>query len=262
MQDSPSRTAAKPLVTLGGPNEPAARRERLRVLLLGANVWVLGVLWPLLGSRSTSPTELVAGLLCPLPLLLGGTSSAAGSSLFLRSSLWLVAYPAAFAVAVAVRPEGLNQHLYGPLGLVLLWLSLCAYGASAVTATAGRAPELAAVHTALGTEPGDTPQRRRTPLQLGVIGMFFAGAGALCLVAPQWGGQSLLEQAWGDAAQSGGVLTAVVGAALGVATLAIYLSAALRAKREPEPHSDAPLRVAWFLFLALLGIVTYFVIQP
>jgi hypothetical protein len=232
------------------------------VLLLGANVWVLGVLWPLLGSRTTSPTELVVGLLCPLPLLLGGALSTAKGLRSLRSAVWLIVYPALLAVALASRPEALNQQLYGPFALVLLWLSLCAYGASAVTAALVRAPELAAVHTALGAAPRDAPQNARRPLQLALVVVCFAGAAALCLVAPRAGGLSALEQAWGDAALSGGVLTAVVGAALGVATLAIYLGSALRAKREPEPHTDAPLRVTWFLFLALLGIVTYFVIQP
>jgi hypothetical protein len=262
MQDSPSRTSAKPFGRFAAPNDPAARRERLRVLLLGANLWVLCVLWPLLGSRATSPTELLVGLLCPLPLLLGGVLSVPAGSQFLRSSCWLVVYPAVLALALAVRPESVNQHLYGSFGLILVWLSLCAYGAAAVTAAVTRAPELLAVHSTLGAEPGDAPRSGRTALQRGLIVVSFAGAAALCMVAPRWGGLPLLDRAAGDAALSAGVLTAVVGAALGIATIAVYLSSALRAKPKPEPRSDAPLRVTWFLFLALLGIITYFVIQP
>jgi hypothetical protein len=60
------------------------------------------------------------------------------------------------------------------------------------------------------------------------------------------------------------VLSAVIAAALGIAVLAIYMPNALRAKtgNEHKPRSDTTLRMAWFLFLALLGAVTYFIVQP
>jgi hypothetical protein len=98
-------------------------------------------------------------------------------------------------------------------------------------------------------------------MQRAFIALCFAGAAALCVVAPALGGLSSLEQAWGDAALSGGVLTAIVGAALSVTTLAVYLGSGLRSLRTPEPP-DGTFRAAWFLFLALLGAVVYFVVQP
>jgi hypothetical protein len=47
-----------------------------------------------------------------------------------------------------------------------------------------------------------------------------------------------------------------------VATLAVYLGNGLRGvAAAAEPQSDGALRAAWFLFLALLGAVTYYVVQ-
>lgn len=260
MQDSPSRTSTKPLLARAAVADPVERGGLLSVLLLGANVWVVGVLWPLLGARPTNAKELALACACPLPLAAGWALRIQRWSR-LRSLLWLLVYPVLISAAVAARPEGLNQAIYGPLSLVLLWLSLCVYGASAAHASVVRAPALPTTHTSLGTEAWDAPPAERGPLQRGFIALCFAGSVALCVVAPAWGGLPALEQAWGEAALSGGVLTAVVGAALGVATLAVYLGSGLRGAGQPEPQSDGALRAAWFLFLALLGTVTYFVVQ-
>jgi hypothetical protein len=254
--------STKPSLRAVALASPVTSRELLSALLLGANLWVVGVGWPLLGTRPGGAKELGLAFAAPLPLLLGFALRGPRLIAALRPALWLVLYPVSICAAIAVRPERLNQTVYDPLTLVLLWLSLCAYGASAARLCVVRAPALPALHTALGNEAWDAPPADRGPLQRAFIAVCAAGAVALCIVAPSWGGQAALEQAWGDAALSGGVLTAVVGAALGVATLAVYLGNGLRGvAAAAEPQSDGALRAAWFLFLALLGAVTYYVVQ-
>jgi hypothetical protein len=173
----------------------------------------------------------------------------------------LAVYPAALAASVALAPaERSAQHL-GPLSLDLLFLSLCAYGASAARACAEPASELAASQHALGNEPWDAPEPERRLLQRAIAALCACGAVAVAIVAPALGGPQALQDAWGDAAAQGGVLTAVVGAALGVTVIGVFLGSGLRSDRAEPAHPDAPLRTAWFLFLALLGAVTYFVVS-
>jgi hypothetical protein len=73
---------------------------------------------------------------------------------------------------------------------------------------------------------------------------------------------SALESAWNDAAASGGTLTAVAGAALAVMVVALHLPEGLRGGVPARPEGDAGVRTAWYLFLTLLGGVTYFITQP
>jgi hypothetical protein len=240
-------------------------RERLRVLLLGLNLWALCVLWPALagrgGAEGAATVSLEAFSLLPLAL---GTGVLGQRLRWARPALLLVVFPVALTAALALRPEQANAQLYGPLGILLLALSLCAYGAAAAVSVDPGAEELRTTHAALGSDPWDAPPPDRGLRQRGFIAVCFAGAAGVALIAPTLGGQSAVEHAWGDAASAGGVLTAVVAAALGVAVLAVYMGSALRAKATPErtPRGDVALRIVWLLFLALLGAVTYFIVQP
>ena len=247
------------------PADPA-QRQTLAVLVLGLNLWAALLLWPLLG-QSARGSELALALACLLPLLLGAAvQSEVGARVparrWVAGALFLTVFPALLGGTLVVRPEALNQQMFGPAGLLLVWLSLCAYGASAAAACATRAPELVALGTPLDHEPWDVPEAERGRPQRVATALWLLGAAAIAVVAPALGGLPALERAWGDAALAGGVLTAVVGAALGAASLSVFLGGALRADAGGhEPRAEMALRVAWFLFLALLGGVTYFVVQ-
>lgn len=249
--------------------EPAVstRRSSLAVLVLGVNAWGIGLLWPLLAGGGDVSERVVRSLACLLPLVLG----VAASELTARTSrlralpalLWLAVYPAAFAAELASRPEVHHQRIFGPFALVLLWGALCAYGAAALAACRQRSPELCAVYVPLGNEPWDAPPKERSRLQGLVIALCATGAAAIALLAPSLGGYSALREAWGDSARAGGVLAAVVGAALAVSVVAVFLGTALRAESGARTRPrEAPFQTAWFLFLALLSLVTYFVVQP
>jgi hypothetical protein len=251
----------------------------LAVLLLGINPWAIGLLWPALGASvsATAPalrggvsvwsaTAVAALIACLLPLLLGAAAHGAfgigaGLPRWVAGGLWLALYPAALAAGLALGPDELVQPSLGPVALALLCAALCAYGAAAAQACAESTPELAATRTALGNDPWDAPEVEHRGLQRAIVALCVAGAAAIAVIAPAVGGPLALETAWGDGARAGGVLTAVVAAALGVAAIGVFLGGGLRADGASDSNRpDAPLRAAWFLFLALLGAVTYFVV--
>ncbi len=272
MQNSPTRTSTTPVSAAalgpGGVRDAAEQggtpqgRARLRVLLLGANLWALCALWPALAGRGEGPALLALSVFSVVPLALW---AALGQRMrWVQAVLLFVMFPVALAAVLALRPEALNAQLYGPLGMVLLAVSLCGYGAAAASSLDMPAHALRVTHAPLGSDPWDAVPADRGLRQRVFIALCVTGAGAIALVAPALGGTSVLERAWGDAAGVGAVLSAVVAAALGITVLAIYMPNALRAKSATEqaPRSDTTLRVAWFLFLALLGAITYFIVQP
>jgi hypothetical protein len=233
------------------------------VLLLGTNLWALCVLWPALAGHGEGAARPALETFSILPLVLG--AGVIGRRLRWAQPLLLFGvFPLALAAALALRPEAMNTQLYGPLGTVLLALSLCGYGAAAAVSLDRGADLLPVAHVALGRDPWDAPPPERSRRQRAFVALCFAGAAGIALVAPTLGGASALERAWGDAAAVGGVLSAVVASALGVTVLAVYMAAGLRASSATErpPRGDVTLRVVWFLFLALLGAVTYLIVQP
>ena len=251
--------------------------------LLGLNVWLAGVLWPLLATGERALAAYVAAAACLLPL-------AAGAAAYLRvgrdgerdeaadlrartvaGAAWLVAFPIACGAVMAAWPHA-SERALGTSGLVLLWLSLCAYAAAVaracgVHAQAPLAPELSFDSTAPALRGGAgsqaaagsvAPPPRR--LRTAVIALCSAGGAVLALLAPDLG--ALAPDADG-ATRAAQVLTAVVGSALGCTVVAVFLASALRADAKPsDPRLDSNLRAAWFVFVALLGAVVYYVVQP
>lgn len=259
-----ARTAAPPGLA-GYGHSP--RRRLLTASLLGVNLWGMALLWPLFSARETTGSDLWLALAGLLPLVLGVLAHGllgdrTQLARLLAGTLLLVAYPGALVALLALRPEADNQLHHGPVALALLWLSLCAYGASAAASCAARPASIDATHTPLGSEPWDAAAPQRFGLRRVVIALFGCGAGAVAVIAPALGGHQALRGNWGDAALAGGVLTAVVGAALGVAVLGVFLGSALRRTSVHPARGDAALRAAWFALLAVLGGVTYFVVQP
>jgi hypothetical protein len=270
MQDIATRTLTKPDVGSNHVHHRAgSARERLRVLVLGMQVWVIGVAWPMLdGMRSVGGVELGLGAACLMALIAGTLLPARASSGAVRDrvqpGLWLVVFPALLAACCGARPERWNQHLYGSFGLVLLWLALCAFGAKAALVSAGEPPRMPSTSVPLDEAAQPTGASHALLRQRGLALLCVIGGAAIALIAPTWGGLPALERAWGDAALTGGVLTAVIGGALGVTTVAVFLGQGLR---EPTPapaptRRELVLRTLGYLWLAVLGAVTYFVVIP
>jgi hypothetical protein len=265
MQDTATAAPTKQEPDAQAATSAPAARGLVRVLVLGAQVWVLGCAWPLMDAgREPRALEYGLSLLCALALGAGAVGTLWGRAeplRWVRAVCFLFAFPTLLAATCAARPEHWNELHYSTLGLCTLWLALCVYGASAAALCTEPASRLTGQLRSLDGAAPAAAQQFGAARQLWAC-MCGAAAIALTLVAPTLGGPDDLEHAFGDAAASGGVLTAVVGGALGVSTLAIFVGQGLRERRRPRP---APGREIWrrtllFLALAALGASTYWVI--
>ena len=249
-------------------NDAAGPRGRstVPVLALGVHTWLVAVGWPLFTSDETGPAPFVAGLFALFALGAGAALHAFGDARvvairYARDAAFWLAFPIATCAASASAYDAAGDDTLALLPLLLGPLSLAAYGAALVGVTA-RAPQPIAVElTPLRAATTARPARAlRTALpQL----LFGGGAIALGLVLPALGDPAALAARWGDGRRPGAVLAAILGGALAVALLGSFLPATLRRDaRDLEPRPDAALRTAWYLFLSLLGAVTYYVVQP
>ena len=266
MQDTATRTLTKPDVGTSLARATFAR-EPLRVLVLGMQVWVIGVAWPMLdGTRTIGMLELALGSASLIALIAGALGPSRAGSRLARDRaqpvLWLVAFPALVVASFGARPERWNQHLYGSFGLVLLWLALCAFGAKAALVSAGEPPRIPSTSRPL--DEAALPAGGGSLRQRGLALLCVIGGAAVALIAPTWGGLPALEQAWDEAALTGGVLTAVIGGALGVTTIAVFLGQGLREATPARAPSrrEILLRTLGYLWLAVLGAVTYVIVIP
>jgi hypothetical protein len=100
-------------------------------------------------------------------------------------------------------------------------------------------------------------------LRTAVVTVALAGAAAIAVAAPTRGGFDALERDWEGAAIEGGLLTAVVAAAIAVSIVAVFLPDVLRRARGPEVTTrDRVLRVGASLLTATLGVVAWLVLRP
>jgi hypothetical protein len=287
--------AGKPLRERAGRTGPALpsaqaeaelanrRSSAVALVLLGTNAWATSVgwtllpadvrlrdavfaasalVWLLLGAmlhlrRDAAPADEDA--LWPLPPASPGTSVLRWNADAAARWLLLCVYPVALALGLCVGQEAARERVHSPLSMLFCALSLLAYGVVAVSACQAPLALLTSVtHTRKQDRTGGARSDNR--LRRAVLGLLLAGALAIALVAPLLPAYREVEAAWGDAAEAGSVLAAVVGGALGVSVIAIYLGALLHA-RAPERSLTARQRrqrIATLLFAAFFGFVVYF----
>lgn len=238
-------------------NGPKAISSGGLVLGLGVNVWVSHVLLTFV-SGSATPAQYGVGAVALLCLLLGVAARVtAQEELRERAARWLLlcVYPASLGLALSLGSEQVRETAYTALSMPLCAASLLAYGAAAVFACQ-KTPQLleAESHPLNGREsiaPGN-------PLRRVVIAIVLGGAFAVVVIAPLAVPYEDAAKAWGDAAEAGMVLTALVATAIGVAVVAMHLGMALRRGERTPRRRD---RVPTLLFLTLLGIVTYLTVR-
>jgi hypothetical protein len=234
------------------------------VLGLGVNVWLTHVLLMLVSGGAT-PLQYVVGACALLSLLLGVAARMTGTARSARTEtaarwLLLCVYPAVIGLSLSLGSEQVRETAYTALSMPLCAASLLAYAAAAVVACRQtESPIEAEAHPLNGRESGSTP----APLRRFVIGLCLAGAFAIAVIAPLLPAHGELAEAWGDAADSGAVLAALIAVAVAVSVIVVHLGGALR-KTEPrvETMRQQRQRIATLLFLTLLGLVTYFTVVP
>lgn len=235
---------------------------------LGTLAWLASLGWTelILGPNTLSVGSAALAL---LPL---GFGVAAYRLPLPRAGLWparwllLAAYPAALGLGLALHPAAELERALPPLALAGTAIALGAYLAVALLALQPERGALAVQTYPLPDDPSSSarPKRRPRILRALLVASMFAGAFAIAVIAPGWLPNAELQRAWGDAAAAGAVLTAVVGSALAVSVVGLFLGSALRlADAEPTPSAaERRLRVASMLFLSLLGGVVYYTLSP
>lgn len=230
-----------------------ARTDGARVVVLGANAWLVLCVLPMLLAEPRSFLSL-AWLALPLPALAAGAALLARHQL-VAGFLLLGGFPTLLSALVAVLSRLVVQTPFSTIGLLIGALSLIAYGAGAVFAVQ-RPQALRPTHRRpLGSvAPIDEP-RSRTLLRRSMLAVGGAGAIAIGVIAPTFGGAESYRAEWGEAAAEASILVAVVGGALGVVTIALFLGPTLRAQRTPMPTKrQTRRRVIALLMSVAIGV--------
>jgi hypothetical protein len=234
-------------------------RGALPVLALGLNTWLVAVGWPLHSARALGPAQWALAAAALLGISLGAWAQQAGHARSAAVLLW-AAFPTALCAASASAYAVAAELAFTPLALGLAPLSLCGYGA-AVAAFAPPPRRIAHELSPL-TSHAAPPPRSRLPHAL-LTALFVVGATTLTVILPALSPPHATSSRWGAAVLEGSVLVAVVGGALGVTVIAVFLPAVER--RDPRARAtrgDASLRIAWLLFVSLVGAATYVTVQP
>ncbi|HKP56052.1 MAG TPA: hypothetical protein VJV78_05020 [Polyangiales bacterium] len=235
------------------------------VLGLGVNVWITHVLLALV-SDLTTLSQYAVGVFALLCLLLGVAarmSAALGTSERREAAArWLLlgVYPGAIGLSLSLGDERVRETAHSAISMPLCAAALLAYGAAAVSACRKRPSLLEAeIHALNGREAQLRPKR----LRRFVIGAVLLGSLAICVVAPLWPPYPQAAEAWGEAAEAGAVLTALVAMATAVSVIVVHLGSALRrSETRGETVRQRRNRFATLLFLTLLGFVTYWIVVP
>lgn len=232
----------------------------VRASILGVNAWLVTVLWPL-ASSGGAPDVTRGVIACgSLALLVAGLLALRVRRLGAGAWLSLCAFPASMIVATAWHATTWDASR-DPLVLMLQALSLLAYGA-AVAPSAEAAPTVSSQSIGLEAHAGGTESTRTRRTRTALTALACSGAFALAVLAPILGDPGKFRSAWGGATREGGVLIAVVGASAAVASVTGFASA-LRADHDERVSSrERWFRVGSLLLLALLGGGTWFAIHP
>ena len=266
LQDTPSTSSSKvskqqrdsievPLSAAKGPG-PAA------VGLLGVNAWALSVGWTLL-STDVSMRRALLSSVGLLTLALGvwlRTRAQRDSWQTLARWCLLCVFPLTLSGALCLGSELERERAHSAVSMSWAALSVLAY--------CGVALQLCRVP--LSVLPSKSHARRREvskvadPHRLSknlAAGCLMLGALAIAWIAPLSSDYAELEAAWGEAADAGAALTAVVAGAIAVTVVGVELGLLLRANVDPpiSPRRRR-IRIATMLLSAAFGGAVYLVV--
>jgi hypothetical protein len=257
---------------------------------LGLNAWVSSVLFVLLASEPSLKAYAV-GSLALVCLSLGVLAHAYSQRLpsrwaelasdglepsarqdsrraldayALPAARWLLlgAYPASLGLALTLGSERTREVAHGAVSMSLCAAALAAY---VVAATIACKAELRALE--VESHPLSSAREQSPPsglhLRRAVIAIVLVGAFAIAVIAPLTPSYPALAAAWGDAADAGAALTALVGTAIALSVVAVHLGSALRrTELRPDNAQARRKRIATLLALTALGLITYFTVIP
>lgn len=230
--------------------------EMGRVMVLGLNAWTVMLLLPMILASPRSATA----ILWLVPPLLPLTAGIAALPRSRPLSAWLLlgGFPIAVVAIMAALPALVVDSPFSTPGVALGALCLCAFGAAAAL-SAGRPRQLRETSTRPLTSVAPTQEHTgRRWVRRAVLFVTTAGAAALAWLAPAVGDRTGYQAAWGDTAREAATLTAVVGGALAVSIVALFVGPSLRASRTRPPSSRrVRRRVGWLLLSVAIGAAFY-----
>lgn len=211
------------------------------------NLWLVWVIIPLWMGHPAGPQVVV----CGVPVLL-----IPAMLVWLAPWLLLVAYPLACALVVGVMPSLVTGVSHPPVALLVGALSVLAYGA--VVGQAVTRPRFSEVEAKpLDGVGGEDGGRRRSWVRRAMLVTTGLGSLILATLAPTLGGDRALRNAWGGAALEAGVLTAIVGGALGTIALVAFVGPATRKRRRPPSPQRSRNRVFMLLVVVVVGVFVW-----
>jgi hypothetical protein len=232
------------------PFRAAGPVEAIRALALGANVWAIMLLLPIVHGGVARELDALMVALPLLPLSVGAYALAIGGRPALRSvavAMLLLGFPVTLAGALALRADLADRDVWGALGLSVGALSALAYGGVVAEACSRPIALRTSVAQSLTVAVVEGERPARTWLRRAVLGGSTLGALAIAVVAPSAGSRAALIATWGDAADEATVLASIVGTGAAALALAVLLGPGLRA---PRPSAGARARV-WVVGIAI-----------
>ena len=276
LQDNPSSARAKApkreqsrealqLIAAKGPGA-------LPLLALGFNAWLTGVGWFLLSTDvwldgQSGPVwhVVLVGVGSLLPLVIGVPLIArATAERWYKAACWLLlcVFPVGLAAALCLGSEESRERAHGAWSMLLAGLSLLAYGVAALQTCRAPLPILPARSHARRSERTPSPEPTQGARNVAAA-LIVCGALAIALIAPLSSSFPQLTAAWGEAADAGAALTAVVAGAIAVSIVSLDLGPLLKGQSLPRHGTRRQRnRIATMLFLSLLGGAVYLTIAP
>lgn len=240
------------------PERSEGRRgAAIRLLALGLNAWLVGIVLPAWGTVSLAVPDRVLIALPPIALLVGLRALLRGDP----SALGLlgVAVPVLSVAAIAGRTEAALAS-YGTATTLFAVASSMAYVVG-VAHVLGRPTALRATReTKLAASTRLRPPARA--LRRAVVATTAILAFVIAVVAPALGSHEALVEQWGEAAGEGRVIAAIVGGAIACIATAIVVGPSLRAHRgRPSRPGEATLTITLSLVVAATGAIAWAILR-
>lgn len=211
------------------------------------NLWLVWVMIPLWMGRPAGFQAVVCGVpLALLPPML----------VWLAPWMLLIAYPLTVALVVGFMPSLAAGPAYPPLAMLIGALSVLAYGA--VVGQAVTRPTFSEVKAKPLEGAAEDPEgRRRARVRRVMLTITGLGSLVLASLAPTLGGERALRTAWGSSSIEAGVLTAVIGGALGTIALVGFVGPATRKRRRGPSAQRVRSRVFMLLMVVVVGVFVW-----
>jgi MFS family permease len=243
------------------PFRPTGKIEAVRIIVLGANLWAIALLFPVMHAGIS---HLQNGLVSALPLVpllagawvLGSLRDRSPRRRQLAVSMLIVFFPISLAALRAARDDIAEHDAQIALHSFATALSLLVYAAVALEACT-RPFELRASHAQSlpSASPGKEPRGRVWIRRILLCGVVLGGL-LVSVLAPTQSSRAELERTWSASADEAAVFASIVGAIASAAAIAGIIGPHLRAPRPSEVPTVSRQRthVTISLLLALLSL--------